>query len=159
VRAASAGEWGQSGGAAAPRVRPGLRSLRSPAAAGRAGGHSASCRTRPWFAPQAGARASRRCRAGARASRAPAPRRPGPRGFAAVNLPPPHLCAGPSLRDGIQLQLESNRYRVWLVYAYLIIYRFRAENRHGRSSRPRRPRPPTHLPRKIMCLRELNDRR
>jgi len=56
--------WGQSGGAAGPDVRPGLRSLRSHAGAGAIGGRLPGAghppAQGPSFAPQAGARAARR---------------------------------------------------------------------------------------------------
>ena len=81
---------GQSGGAAAPRVRPGLRSLRSPAAAGATGGPLQGAgpqgRGGPSFPPQAGARASPRRDTQSCMSRAPAPRSRGRRGSAAFNV-------------------------------------------------------------------------
>jgi hypothetical protein len=99
ARAANAGacreeDRGQSGGAAARHIRPGLRSLRSPAASGPTNGPFASCRG-PSLPPQAGARAAPCRNTAPCSSRAPAPRRPGPRGSAALTLTRTVLCLPP----------------------------------------------------------------
>ena len=72
----------QSGGAAAPHLRPGFRSLRSPAAAGATGGPWGRANG-PSFPPQAAARAAPRPVEEQPPSRAPAPRTLGRRGSAA----------------------------------------------------------------------------